>query len=508
MATELVLLGTAGAPAPVAGRAGISSAVVVDGRVFVVDCGRGSPSAFAEAGLDFARLEAVFLTHLHADHVGDLPGMLLYPWGWRASRPPVQVYGPPRPEALPDGDAIFHRVTTIHPELPAPGTADLVGHILAGFAYHLNVMPLDARMPDAGMLVRGMDVAVPAGSAGPVVAFEDAAVRVRAVAVDHGRAVPALAYRFDTADGSVVFSGDTTVSENLVRLARAADILVHQVVDLDYLRQHGAGEPEMARMAASLTDVTQVGGVAERAGVRELILTHYLPADPRAITEEEWVRRAGPGFTGRITAGRDGLRRVLLRRAARLLEDDVLAAGEGQGAGAGEAGLLGDVEADGVPIRDGGAQPAVERHRPGVGDGGAAEFGAPALAGQVGPDADGDVQDGGLAGLPRRAGGLAQAAEAEQRVVLVGDGPVALVGRKRLEGVVDLPGTGLRFGGQGQAVLDGQLPHAEGRHGLVAAGRHRRTRDYWSKSRTTRSAAGWDWQASAYPAATSAGSRA
>ena len=86
MTTELVLLGTAGAPLPVAGRAGISSALVVDGRVFVIDCGRGSPSAFADAGLDFSRLEAVFLTHLHADHVGDLPGMLLYGWGARVRR--------------------------------------------------------------------------------------------------------------------------------------------------------------------------------------------------------------------------------------------------------------------------------------------------------------------------------------------------------------------------------------------------------------------------------------
>ena len=83
MTTELVLLGTAGAPLPVAGRAGICSALVIDGQVFVIDCGRGAPSAFAEAGLDFSRLEAVFLTHLHADHVGDLPGMLLYGWGAR-----------------------------------------------------------------------------------------------------------------------------------------------------------------------------------------------------------------------------------------------------------------------------------------------------------------------------------------------------------------------------------------------------------------------------------------
>ena len=93
MATELVVLGTAGAPLPVAGRGGISSAVVVDGRVFMVDCGRGSPSAFVEAGLDFTRLEAVLLTHMHADHVGDLPGMILYPWGVRGSRPPLQYAG-------------------------------------------------------------------------------------------------------------------------------------------------------------------------------------------------------------------------------------------------------------------------------------------------------------------------------------------------------------------------------------------------------------------------------
>jgi hypothetical protein len=77
--------------------------------------------------------------------------------------PPVHDYGPGRPAQVPAGDADFHRRTTIHPELPAPGTTDLVGRILAGYAYHLNVMPLDAVMPDPGQLVRATDIVVRPG---------------------------------------------------------------------------------------------------------------------------------------------------------------------------------------------------------------------------------------------------------------------------------------------------------------------------------------------------------
>jgi ribonuclease BN (tRNA processing enzyme) len=319
MATELRLLGTAAAPMPVAGRAGISSVLVVDGRIFVVDCGRGSPSAFIDAGLDFRRLEAVFITHFHFDHVGDLPGMLVYPWGVRSDGngplAPIRVYGPSPPHMLPGGDASGQGGAAIGFDRPVPGAADLVEKILVAFAYHLEVMPLDARMPDAGQLVRGIDVVVAPmtrdGRRDPIVVFADGAVEVRAVPVRHGHADPALAYRFDTADGSVVFSGDTTVNDDLIALAQEADVLVHCVADLDYLERHGTTGAELERMAGLHTDVTEVGGVAERARVNELILTHYLPAEPGAIGETEWAARAATNFSGRTTAGHDGLRRVL-----------------------------------------------------------------------------------------------------------------------------------------------------------------------------------------------------
>jgi ribonuclease BN (tRNA processing enzyme) len=322
MTTELVLLGTAGAPMPVAGRAGIASALDVDGRTFVVDCGRGAPSAFVEAGLDFTRLEAVFISHLHVDHTGDLAGMLLYPWGVRIGKggvplAPIRVYGPGAPHVAPPGDATFHRETTIHPERPFPGVTDLVDNLLAGYAYHLNVMPLDCDMPDPGSLVRAVDIPVPAPDGGgprdPITVYDDNVVRVTTVLVTHGHAHPALAYRFDTPDGSVVFSGDTTVNDDLVALARGAEILVHQVADLDYLERHGLTGIALERMAGLQTDVNDVGGVAERAQVGELILSHYLPAEPEAISDADWAARAGRGFSGRTVAGCDGLRRSVSR---------------------------------------------------------------------------------------------------------------------------------------------------------------------------------------------------
>jgi ribonuclease BN (tRNA processing enzyme) len=155
------------------------------------------------------------------------------------------------------------------------------------------------------------------GRRSPTTVFEDEIIRVRAVPVTHGYAHPALAYRFDTPDSSVVFSGDTTVNDDLIALAQDANVLVHQVADLGYLERQGLSGAARERMAALHTDIADVGNVAERARVDELILTHYLPADPEVISDAEWAKRAARGFSGRTTAGSDGLRRDITHTAVR-----------------------------------------------------------------------------------------------------------------------------------------------------------------------------------------------
>lgn len=312
MSDELILLGTAGGPAPVAGRAGIASALRVNGRIYLVDCGRGTPTGFVNAGLDFAEVDAVFLTHLHADHTGDLPGLLVYGWGLRTGQsgplPPIDIHGPGRPDTLPDSDGPFRRHGLIRPELPAPGTADLVHGIVDAFAYHFNIMPLDSDMPDPAALARGHDIGA---TDRPVTVFEDDHVCVTAVSVAHGHAHPSLAYKFRTPTGTIVFSGDTRPDDRLRQLAAGADILVHEVVNLDHLRGSGTPEPVLDRMGALHTDVHDVGRLAEEAGVGMLVLTHFIPADPTAVAPDRWRDAVSMHYSGNLLVGADGVRHPL-----------------------------------------------------------------------------------------------------------------------------------------------------------------------------------------------------
>ena len=327
---SLVLLGTAGGSAtfPVDGspgvaRNGIASALVVGGRVHLVDAGQGVARqlTFADIGRHgptgaLHALRAIYLTHLHSDHTMDLANLVHcgYLQGWPQDAP-VEIWGPGPRGSLPGVPTPGNPV--VCPSDPAPGTRTFVSHLLEAFAADLNDRILAAHRRNPFTLLSAHDVLPPVdvdltlGTSPPVEPWlitEDETVRVTATLVDHGAMYPCLAYRFDTADGSVVFSGDTVPSENLVRLSLGADVLVHEVIDALYgAWQFGPGPmtPAQERAVATVlgkhTSTDAVGAVAQAAGVGTLVLTHLVPA---SVTTERW-EQAVSGFDGRVVVGED-----------------------------------------------------------------------------------------------------------------------------------------------------------------------------------------------------------
>lgn len=321
--TRLVLLGTAGGPLPSPVRAGIAQAIVVDGRVYLVDCGSDVTRQLRRAKL-LSSLHEVFVTHLHSDHDCDLFNLFLLGWPILQRNPPVAVHGPgpagalpPRPADVPAG----HDIPTVNPPDPTPGLADALDAQLAAHAYDVNVRMREAGRSDLRSLIDPREIAVPDGlGAGvdrvappmqPVVVAEDARVRVTAVLVAHAPVFPAFAFRFDTPDGAIVLSGDTAPCDNLVALATGADVLVHEVFDDDVAGQRVAAEPPSweARqrehhLTTAHTALSEVGKVAAAAGVGRLVLTHFVPGDD-ALADDHWLTGIGGGFDGEVIVGHD-----------------------------------------------------------------------------------------------------------------------------------------------------------------------------------------------------------
>ena len=269
--SRLILLGTAGGPTPKRTRSGPSQIIVVGDRGYVVDCGDGLARQMMIAGV-FRTLRHVLLTHHHSDHNADYGNLLLLAWGDRLTSA-VDTWGPPP----------LARMTRLFLEMNA---ADL------------EVRERDEGRPPLAPLIRPHEIE----RAGLV--MEDDRVRVTCAVVDHPLVPLAFAYRFDCPDRSIVISGDTRPSEALVQLARGADVLVHETL----YAAAAPGAPGSAlrkHVMDSHTTVEDAGRIATRAGVKTLVLSHFVPAEEPPITDEQWLAAASSTFAGTVVVGRD-----------------------------------------------------------------------------------------------------------------------------------------------------------------------------------------------------------
>jgi len=275
--SRLILRGTGGGPTPKPNRSAPAQVIVVNGVSYVIDCGNGVARQMVLAGVPLASIRNVFITHQHSDHNADYGNLLWLSWAATlAAR--VNTYGPPP----------LAKMTRLFLEM--------------------NDYDIKTRMADEGRPPLKDLIAVHEISEGGTV-MRDANVKVTAALVDHPPVRPAFAYRFDCPDRSIVISGDTRPSPNLVRLARGADVLVHEVMYLPALEQVIGAESNAKNLRehllASHTTTEQVGRIATEAGVKTLVLSHFVPGGAPVIKDEVWFDAVRPTFSGNLIVGRD-----------------------------------------------------------------------------------------------------------------------------------------------------------------------------------------------------------
>lgn len=307
---------------------GVSTAIVVEGRVYLVDFGRGWAEQFFACGLaasegrGFETVQASFLTHLHADHVIDLPRLLLFggPDGLGQRSEPLHLVGPgPRVAAFEPTDGLNLDVAPVNPAQPGPGTVAMMDSLMSAFASDLNDQIFDGGLGRPDQWLKPEDIVLPAGveptpgdpapHMDPILVYKDDLVSVTAVLVDHRPMLPCFAYRFDTIAGSAVISGDTAPTENLMRLAKRANVLVHEAIDGAWVRNRfpeplsGTKRAKRDHLLHAHTELSAVGAVAADAEVGHLIINHLGPPDMADYDPAEVVT----GFDGPVTMGLPGV---------------------------------------------------------------------------------------------------------------------------------------------------------------------------------------------------------
>ena len=277
--TRLILLGTAGGPSIKKARAQPSNALVVNGNVYIIDAGNGVSRQMALAGVSARALRAVFITHNHSDHSADYGTLLLRAWS-SGLKTPVDTYGPPPLEKMTR--SYFEYMN-----------------------WDIQLRIKDEDFPPLVNLVRVHEIK----SEGVI--YQDENIKVTAAEVPHGAAKPSYAFRFDTAQRSFVFSGDTSRSENLIKLAKGADVLVHEIVNIHgvdaLVRATDPGnEARKRHIIEAHTPIEEVGKVATEAGVRKLVLTHFVPTGLPAFDKPElWIEGVRKYYAGEVIVGED-----------------------------------------------------------------------------------------------------------------------------------------------------------------------------------------------------------
>ena len=285
-ANEFITLGTIAGPYPHPERSQPANVLVIGDDTYLIDAGDGAVGRLVKAGYSMHSLRAIFISHLHFDHIGGLPAIVGLRYQTTAPEP-VTIYGPPGTRQLVDAIFAFMQpfldtgsATTGRARDPADRDTDVV-EIRDGSTVEFDGLAVTA-VDNAHLGFPGLDY-------------------------DRDR-FQSLSYRFDMPDRSIVYTGDTGPSEAVEELAQGVDILVSEMMDMDWavanLLQENPTMPQpvfervSSHLRAHHLTPVQVGELATRANVGRVVITHFSPGytDPDLVSGyEQQVRTAYDG---------------------------------------------------------------------------------------------------------------------------------------------------------------------------------------------------------------------
>lgn len=307
---HLYLCGT-GSPLPDVGRAGPCATVIAGRQIYVIDIGEGASRKLALGQVPIGRVDGLLLTHFHSDHFDGLGPLMLLRWTQGTTTSPLPIHGPEGVQALVEGFNAAYATDN--------------GYRVAHHGPQI--------VPAGGAGGAAMAFAVPPADGSPVVMLERDGLRITAFRVNHGPVDPAVGYRFDYKGRSIVISGDTASSANVVRNARGADLLLHDALQPAMLANMtrslaARGQGNVAQITRDIINYhatpQDAARAAKSAGVRQLVLTHLVPTMPSRIFYPAFLGNAAAQFDGPITVGEDGMLFSLLAGGEAIEQEDRL----------------------------------------------------------------------------------------------------------------------------------------------------------------------------------------
>lgn len=288
---HVYLCGT-GSPMADPSRAGPCVGILAGQRAYVFDIGSGGTRNLGSMGFPIDRLQTIYLTHLHSDHIDGLGELLLNAWIAGGRSEPTPIAGP-------------------------VGTAEVV----AGFntAYRRDSMfrvahhGTDVANP-GGFGGTALEIDVPSGPPGQTIVFQDESLKIMAIRVDHSPIEPAFGYRIDYKDRSVSISGDTIYHPSFVEASKGVDVMLHEALNKEMVSKIGTvlgqrGQTRGEKIFADILDYhatpEDAAKAAETANADHLVLYHLVPPIPIQLIEVAFIGDAKSQFSGEVTVGRD-----------------------------------------------------------------------------------------------------------------------------------------------------------------------------------------------------------